>query len=104
MTPISQTAANRIRANRHDRQVGSWLFGDKEGKVYVLKEDSSCVVGMLKEHPEWMVGLYAAETRDRKRPSCPSAEQVFEDLRQHFVDLGLVTDAHLYAAVRGVEG
>jgi hypothetical protein len=104
LTPIATAAANRIKANRYDRQVGSYLFGDRDGRVFVLSEQSICVGPMLKDSPSSFVGLYAASTRDGKRPKCPSAEQIFEDLRQHFVDVGLVTDAHLYAAVRGVEG
>lgn len=104
MNPIAAAAANRIRANRHDRQVGSWLFGSDKGQVFVLSEDSACAGRMFRDHPQWVVGRYAAEASDHKRPKCPSAEHVFDDLRQHFVDLGFVGEPDIYAAVRGVEG
>lgn len=104
MMPLATAAARRIQANRHDRQVGSWLFGDIEGRVYVLHEQSLCASRMLKDHAEWMVGFYAGTQRNGKRPTCPKAVDVFGDLRQHFVDLGMVSEADLYAAIRWVEG
>lgn len=103
MSPIAISAANRIRSNRHDRQVGSWLFGSNQGQVYVLPEDSCCARRMLREHPKWVVGRYAAEASDRKRPKCPTAVHVCEDLRQHFMDLGLSREADMYAADRKME-
>jgi hypothetical protein len=104
MNPLALSATNRIRANRRDRQVGSLVFGDPEGRVYVIKQDSTCADRMLKQHPTWHVGTYAADPTNGGRATCPQAEQLVDDLRQHFLDIGFVSAADVYDAIRAVEG
>jgi hypothetical protein len=104
MNPLATSAANRIRANRRDRQVGSLVFGDPEGRVYVIKQDSACADRMLKQRPAWHVGTYASEPSNGSRPVCPQAEQLVDDLRQHFLDIGFVSAAQVYDEIRMVEG
>ncbi|MCW0413495.1 hypothetical protein NG831_06470 [Xanthomonas sacchari] len=104
MYPLALSATNRIKASRRDRQVGSLVFGDPEGRVYVIKQDSMVGDRMLREHPDWHVGTYASDPSDGSRASCPKAEQLVDDLRQHFLDIGFVSAAQVYDEIRMVEG
>ena len=93
MTLIADAVAKRIRTNRRAVNCGSYVLASEEGKVFVLKEQAVTTPALIAAHAPWLVGLYAANTRDNRRVKCPSADQVLDDLRAHFADIGQAVPA-----------
>lgn len=102
--PLAERVAARIAEIRRARGCGSVVFGDSEGRVYAVAESSASARNWRRRHPGWVVGEYAGTCRDGKRAGCPTAEDIADDLRAHFVDIGYVAKADLYEHIRDQEG
>lgn len=102
LMPLATLIAERIKSNRHGSCCGSFVMGAPNGQLTVRK-DSTTAKALLEQHPTWLVGLYAGDTRDGRRAKCPNAAQILGDLRQHFVDIGFVTADHIYEHVQAAE-
>lgn len=83
---ISDDIAKRIRKNRDVYQVGSYVFADREGEILVVKEGTHAD-RILRANPWQCVGLYAADTKERRRVTFPDAGQIVGDLSEHFAGL-----------------
>lgn len=94
VTPLCRRLIKRIRNNRNVTQAGSYLLGDSEGYIYILSETCVDAVYVLDRLAKMQIGLYLN----------PSLDDLRDDLLQHFVDVGYVTELDIYAAVREVEG
>ena len=97
MTPLAQTILTRIERYRHQMVAGTFVLGDEEGNVYVLAEGAGTTATLVEAHMAWYVGSYARGDK----PVFPSAQDILDDLRAHFVEL---VPALLYAAIRRDEG
>lgn len=86
MLEISDDIAKRIRKNRDVYQIGSYVFADREGEILVVKEGTQAD-RITRAHPEQFVGLYAADTKERRRVSFPDAGHIYDDLSEHFAGL-----------------
>lgn len=89
MLAIATKVANRIRANRHAVNCGSYLLGMADGRVFVLKEQGLTTPTIVESNSRHLVGLYAANTKDGRRVQCPAPEQILGDLLEHFASLGV---------------
>ena len=86
---VAIDVANRIRGIRHADQCGTWVFGDTDGRVYLVAEVTVLAPRLVEEHVGWLVGLFAA--RDGKGGlSYPTGPEMFEALEQHFIDLDVI--------------
>lgn len=91
MPTLATKIADRIRGHRHSANCGSYLLADKDGTVYVLPDQRAMTGRIVSDHPGLLVGYYAGDTRGA-RVRCPSADEIADDLRQHFADLAGVAD------------
>ncbi|GAB3054176.1 hypothetical protein [Stenotrophomonas tumulicola] len=81
---VARKVLSRVRDIRNAQGEGSYVFGNQACSVFALRIGSAAGEGMLREHPGWLFGLYGADTADGKRVSFPTAEQIAEDLREHY--------------------
>lgn len=93
---IAHDVVRRLREIRHKTYGGAYLLADQEGAVYLLAEQVPTTDQALRRHQSLLVALYTIPI--------PEAEQVREDLVQHFCDIGFVSDQMIYEAVRMEEG
>jgi len=81
---VARKVLARVRDIRNAQGEGSYVFGDPACGIFALRIGSAAGEGMLREHGEWLFGLYGADTADGKRVSFPSPDQIAEDLREHY--------------------
>jgi len=95
MMPLVAKMIDRIRNNRHNRGMGTLVLACERGGVYAIREGARGSDALLRHHPGWLVGIYAAGPLDgdyRTRANIiPTRKQLFQDLVEHFVGNGFVT-------------
>lgn len=75
---------SRARDIRNAHVEGSYVFGDTEHGVFVQRIGSASGESMLRDHCDWLFGLYGADTADGGRVRFPSPEEVQDDIRAHY--------------------
>ncbi len=83
---IADAVAKRVVMNREVYAVGSYVFADRAGVIRVVKE-SPKAERIIRDEPQCLVGLYAADTKERRRVVLPDAGQILDDLSEHFAGL-----------------
>ncbi|WP_455948139.1 hypothetical protein [Lelliottia jeotgali] len=81
---VARAVLSRVRDIRNAQGEGSYVFGDPGQAIFALRIGSAAGEGMLREHSDWLFGLYGADTADGKRVTFPSIDQVAEDIREHY--------------------
>lgn len=81
---IAEKVLSRVRDIRNAQGEGSYVFGDPEHGVYALRIGSAAGEVMLREHLDWLFGVYGAAHAHCHRASFPPLEQVAEDIRAHY--------------------
>lgn len=84
--PLAQRIVARIRAVRAKTSAGCYVLADAGGRVYVLSEEGSSTACALAEYGGWLVGRYAASGS-----ALPVVLDVYDDLVQHWTDIGFLT-------------
>lgn len=97
LDPLIEAIRACIRRIRLDREMGSHVFADQEGWVYVVAEQSASATTLLRECSALHVGLYAHQFQ---RVAWPTPHELFIDLVSHFFNLGFLTPAMFYGEER----
>lgn len=100
LTQYAQAVVDRIWRIRRDENCGSYVLANGDGQVHVLSEAGLSTAGIVRRNEGGIVGIYAADTKSGRNPVCPSVEQMVDDLRATFLELGFITTADLYAEIR----
>lgn len=90
MRLLAEKIEDRIRDNRYRHSSGSFLLVMKDGKAYVLRENETKTPALLDGRELFLVGLYAASGKNKRRAQCPKAAQILGDIEQHLKDLGVL--------------
>lgn len=87
---VADRALAKIREVRRARGCGTAVYASPEGAVFALRSESVSADTMAQRHPEWFVCEYAGRLSTGAMASCPSEDDVAEDLVFHLEAMGRV--------------
>lgn len=116
MLPLATMAVRRIQRIRLDENCGAVIVGWIENKTMPISILSAASIGTdaaVRGNPALVIGWYANVERKAGDPPkrsdewrarlFPSPERLLQDLTQHALDLGLLSEADLYGDLRYAE-
>lgn len=116
MMPLANNLLRRIRAIRVQENCGAVIMGwieNRQMPVTILSMGSLGTDAAVRGNPALVVGYYANNERKATDPDprspewqsriYPTPESLLQDLAQHAMDLGMLSDADLYGDLRYAE-
>ncbi|MBB3802043.1 hypothetical protein FHR47_002291 [Xanthomonas arboricola] len=84
VSELSARILSRVRDVRNSHGDDCMVFGDPAFRLFIVRVGSAAGTQMLKENAGWLLGLYGGKAWGGGRAKFPAAEQVGEDIREHY--------------------